>query len=244
MFAVSPLRAMRSAPTITRSIALRASQLQQRRRLCSVHDAGLRAARTGEPAALQQRTRFIDVDVRMFAGALRGDDHAERRAPAAVAIGPVLQCVRTLPFFGIRSRPASAMAASIAICSSLNRLRFSAHIARREHAVDGPRQVHRGRTRIRARAARRWRTPRRFRWCRRNIATPYAPKIPIAGAPRTASVLIASTISSTVRARLRSSACGIRRWSTYVEVSPSKATAAARSFGWGAMAESLSGLRA
>ena len=30
----------------------------------------------------------------------------------------------------------------------MNRLRFSAHIARRQHAVDRPRKVHRGRTRI------------------------------------------------------------------------------------------------
>ena len=83
LLAVSPLRAMRSAPTITAIDAARAHR-ERGGRVDHEHgfDAGVAQLEVVQARALQQRPRFVDEHVRLFPGAMRGDDDAERRAAA------------------------------------------------------------------------------------------------------------------------------------------------------------------
>ena len=176
--------------------------------------AGFAQLEHREPRALQQRARLVDEDVQRLAGAVRGDEDSpapcRRRRSRS---GPVLQCVSTLPSAGKSATDASAIRRSTSRCSSWMRCASSSSLAGARPARDRP-----PRPGSRPSAARRESAPRPPRsaarspaWSRAASATPYAPKIPIAGAPRTASVRIASTTSSTVVARSRTTARGSAR---------------------------------
>ena len=195
LFAVSPLRAMRSAPTTIASTPLRCIVTAAALSVISVHGTPAsrssnivrrapcssgRVSSTNTCSALPARCAAMIVGERRALAAGRDRTRVAVRHHVALArqhLGAEASDARIdVALFGV------------------DRLRFGEIIAigAREHAIDRIREIDRRRTRFANARGRGGRTPSPVCSCAAS-AMPYAPKMPIAGAPRTASVAIAST---------------------------------------------------
>ena len=72
----------------------------------------------GEPRALQKGAGFVGENIDVVAAIYGRANNAQRRAIAAVASAPALQCVSTVPCFGNKSAPCAPSALHWAMSSS------------------------------------------------------------------------------------------------------------------------------
>ena len=222
LFATSPFAAMRSAPTITRStsprpISAAAAPSAIERRV----DAEPVALPHREARALQQRPRLVDPQPR--AGGPLRTRRARRRARCRSPRTRARRCCSVSTPRRRSGTSAGAVRADQPV---------AAHVVGRERLRGGERGVapprsyasrpratpHARLTAVgRARASAAPRPTRTWRFVRSVCAasaTPNAPAAPSAGAPRTASVAIASTSVSTSAHTTNRSRAGSARWSS------------------------------
>ena len=151
LFAVSPLRAMRSAPTTTASTFFRCIVTAAALSVMSVHGTpASRSSNIVSRAPCEQRARLVDVHVQRLAGAMGRDDRRQRRALAAGRDRARVAVRHHVAFARQHFRTEASDARVHVALFGMDRARFGEVVAvgARQHAIDRVRQVDRGRPRF------------------------------------------------------------------------------------------------